>query len=183
MSDASRPVWPNRAPIFRLVGMLLSVLLGILFIQTWYLWSATPLERFYFAPYTRLSLFGSFRLPNSKHKEPTFRAVFVANQIATAAAWTVAPGPSRSGRSQLNRVCSPPGCGAIFTRVGRWQRSFIGRFLPSTSVSLGLSLPARSSIENRMQQRETGDSCEARIWLVAGVSTRIREAMACVFEL
>ena len=62
MNQNSRPVWPQRAPVFRLTGMLLSVLLGVLFLRVWFVWSAAPLEGFYFPTYLRLNLFGSFSL-------------------------------------------------------------------------------------------------------------------------
>lgn len=89
MTQNSRPVWPQRAPVFRLVGMLLSVVIGILFIRVWFLWSAAPLERFYFPTYLRLSLIGSFSFG---HKDPTFRIVYSGAAPLTSASLDRAPG-------------------------------------------------------------------------------------------
>ncbi len=48
MNSNSQPVWPQRAPVFRLIGMLLSLVLGLLFLRIWFVRSAAPLERFLF---------------------------------------------------------------------------------------------------------------------------------------
>lgn len=82
MSDSSRPLWPRRAPAFRVAGLLLSVVFGLLFVRSWFLWSATPLERFYFPTYLRLTLLGGFSLG---HNDPTFQVVFSGRQPATDA--------------------------------------------------------------------------------------------------
>lgn len=85
MSNASRPVWPNRMPAFRLAGMVMSLALAILFMRAWFVWLATPLERFYFPIYTRLTLFGGFSLPLPHQKAPAFHVVFAGSEIATDA--------------------------------------------------------------------------------------------------
>lgn len=81
MNSNSQPVWPQRAPVFRLIGMLLSLVLGLLFLRIWFVRSAAPLERFYFPTYLRLSLFGSFSLG---HKQPKFQVVFSGRDPATS---------------------------------------------------------------------------------------------------
>ncbi|MFL6450940.1 MAG: type IV secretion system DNA-binding domain-containing protein [Bryobacteraceae bacterium] len=91
MTDLSRPVWPRRIPAFRIVGMALSVALGILFIRAWLVWSATPLQRFYFPTYSRLTLVGGFALPRPGHKGTGFRVVFVGRSLATDASLGNAP--------------------------------------------------------------------------------------------
>jgi Type IV secretion-system coupling protein DNA-binding domain len=92
MNDSSRSVWPRRAPLFRFAGLALSVLFGILFIRGWYLWSASPLERFYLPTYSRLTLFADLSLPTLSHKLPSFPVVFVGRTMATDASLGNSPG-------------------------------------------------------------------------------------------
>src|SRR3954447_1831920 len=92
MNQNSSPVWPRRVPVFRLGGMALSIVLGVLFIRAWIAWSATPLQRFYFATYSRLILFSGLTLPMPSRENPPFRVVFVGRTMATDASLENAAG-------------------------------------------------------------------------------------------
>src|SRR4051812_19284597 len=91
MIHSDRPVWPRRIPAFRIVGMTLSVVFGVLLILAWLVWSASPLQRFYFPTYSRLSLFSGFSWPMPGHKSTGFRVVFVGRSLATDASLGNAP--------------------------------------------------------------------------------------------
>jgi len=87
MTDRSHPTWPRRFPILRVLGFALSLACGALFIRAWLSYAATPLERFYFPTYVRLTLFAD--LPALPKPGPTgetqksFSVVFKGEYLAT----------------------------------------------------------------------------------------------------
>jgi type IV secretory pathway TraG/TraD family ATPase VirD4 len=94
MSIHDAPVWPQRLSFFRLLGITSSVVVGLLLVRAWAVWSAAPLQHFYLVTYVRLSLFGNLRLPTRTHQAPGFSVVFVNHKIATG----------RSLKSDVNDV-------------------------------------------------------------------------------
>lgn len=78
MTEDSHPTWPRRFPVWRVSGLVLSVVCGLLLIRAWLSWAATPLERFYFPTYVRLSLFPDLpSLPKLGHKAGSGKSFLV----------------------------------------------------------------------------------------------------------
>lgn len=95
MTDNSHPTWPRRFPVWRMTGLILSVVCGALFIRAWLIWAATPLERFYFSTFVRLAVFRDLpSMPKPGHKAESsklFSVVFLDQTPATDATITAAP--------------------------------------------------------------------------------------------
>jgi type IV secretory pathway TraG/TraD family ATPase VirD4 len=108
-----------------MLGFGLSLACGAVFVRAWFSYSATPLERFYFPTYARLSLFADFPgLPKPGVKGETlkpFRVVFRGGYLATSELF-----PRLQGRAIVCDVMLRP------EGFARWLRIHIygGRTLP-----------------------------------------------------
>jgi type IV secretory pathway TraG/TraD family ATPase VirD4 len=87
MTDSSNPTWPRRFPVLRMSGFMLSLICGALFVRLWVTHAVTPLQRFYFPTYVRLTLFADLpALPTrglATRSEKPFPVVFAKNIVAT----------------------------------------------------------------------------------------------------
>ena len=96
MTERSHPIWPRRLPVLRMLGFALSLACGAVFVRIWLSYGATPLERFYFPAYARLTLFADFpKLPKPKVNGETlkpFRVVFHDGYLATSDLFPQSPG-------------------------------------------------------------------------------------------
>ena len=97
MNENASPSWPRRFHAFRMLGVVLSLVCGALFVRIWLLYGATPLERFYFPTYARLTLFSDLPgLPNPGHRTGdvrSFSVVFVGRYLATSHEFEQPMGP------------------------------------------------------------------------------------------
>ncbi len=87
MNPNNGPMWPRRLPVLRLFALALTVVAGAVFLKCWLAWSASPLQRFYFPAYVRLTALRDFpSLPKPGRKlteKPSFSVVFVGKHVAT----------------------------------------------------------------------------------------------------
>ena len=97
MNPGVKPTWPRRFPILRLVGIVVSLLIGVGLIRIWQLWLGTPLERFYFPSYLRLWLSAEMpHLPKWKRTGDdlsSFSVVFTGKSLTTTELVGSNPGP------------------------------------------------------------------------------------------
>lgn len=154
MSPSSRPVWPNRMPVFRVAGMAAAIFLGVLLMRAWCVWSATPLERFYIPTYIRLTIFGNFSLSALKHKDPTFQAVFVRDCLATAVS---------SGSFQIREIPVKPGVLAAWLRTNIYSRRTAAEVLRCPLIAFGFCFTGLVFVGARLDRKHDAAARDGRL--------------------
>lgn len=119
MNPNSQPTWPRRFRLFRMFGILLSLACGALLIRAWVVLKATPLQRFYFPTYIRLTVFPDLpSLPKLGHKRAAgrpFPVVFAGQTPATDS--SLARG---MGKISISAARAPSLCRVVANVYIRW---------------------------------------------------------------
>lgn len=88
MTQSVAPTWPRRFPLLRMLAILLSLLIGLGFIRLWLVFTAAPLQRFYFFSYVRVSLAEALpQLPQLRRNvdlPQSFTVVFTGKTLTTS---------------------------------------------------------------------------------------------------
>lgn len=107
MSEQVQPTWPRRTPIYRFLGLLLSLACGFLFVKAWLRFSATTLEAFYLPTYIKLTLPELPKLPKYGRKADgldSYKVVFFGRYLGTDRMFLQPPGPLHVGYVRLSRA-------------------------------------------------------------------------------
>ena len=166
MNENSIPPGLADFRVWRMLGLALSLLCGRLFVRVWLLYSATPLERFYFPTYVRLTLFCDLpSLPKLGHRAQNVKAfsvVFVGRYLATSDRLRASP-----NRLAIRDVLLRPEGFARYLRIHIYGgRTLAGvlrwPLLASELLSCCWFRRARVSIAAMMPKRATVAACEAQ---------------------
>ncbi|MFL6448099.1 MAG: type IV secretion system DNA-binding domain-containing protein [Bryobacteraceae bacterium] len=169
MTDSSRPVWPRRVPIFRLTGMAVSLLLGILFVRAWLVWSASPLERFYLPTYSRLSLFSRFSLPILGHKSTGFRVVFVGRFLATDASLE-----NGTAAISIREITTSPYSFRTWLQANIYGEKSLARALEAPLIGFGICFVSLMFAGARLDWKSDARAREGRLLRGPSLTSRSR---------
>jgi hypothetical protein len=139
MTENTNPTWPRRFPILRILGFALSLAFGAVFVRLWLSYSATPLERFYFPTYVRLTLFADLpSLPTPGAKDETLKSfplVFRGEYLATSDLF-----PRLQGRVVVREVMLRPEGFARWLRIHIYSGRTLAGVLGWPLCGFGISL-------------------------------------------
>ena len=186
MIEKASPVWPRRFPVWRTAGLLLSLAFGAMLVRAWLVWIATPLERFYFPSFVRLTVFADLpnlpKLGRKRASDVSFPVVFVGQTPATEAAigTTRTQISIRDLRLQPDRFADWLRAdiygGHSVYGVLRWPLSGFGICLIAFVV-IGAGLDQRHDSEARNGRRLRGSGLTSRWlfnWQIKGDGLRFR---------
>lgn len=106
MNEQSQPTWPRRTPIYRLLGLALSLACGFLLVKAWLRFSASTLEAYYFPTYLKLTLPELPKLPKIGRKNDgrdAYKLVFFGPYLATDEMFLHPPGRLHVSYVRLSR--------------------------------------------------------------------------------
>jgi len=107
VNEQSQPTWPRRTPIYRLLGLVLSLACGFLFVKAWLRFSASTLEAYYLPTYLKLTLPELPKLPKIGKKDDGrdgYKLVFFGSYLATDEMFLHPPGRLHVGYVRLSRA-------------------------------------------------------------------------------
>jgi hypothetical protein len=173
MTDHSHPTWPRRFPVLRMVGFALSLACGALFVRVWLSHAATPLERFYFSTYARLTLFAGLpALPSPGARGETlksFPVVFLGDYLATSDLFRQSP-----GRLVVRDVMLRPEGFARWLRIHIYGDRTLAGVLDGPIIGCGICLICFVVTGARLDRRHDAEARNGRRLRGPGLTSRWR---------
>jgi type IV secretory pathway TraG/TraD family ATPase VirD4 len=155
MSQSSRPIWPRRAPVFRVTGMILSLVLGALFLHVWFVRSAALLERFYLPTYLRLTVFGGLNLG---HKQPQFPVVFSGRNPAISSSLEHLP-----GNLTIRQMSMRPDAFSAWLRTEIYNGKSPAQVLRTPLMGAGISLVLLVLVGSYLDRKHDSKARDGRL--------------------